>query len=129
MDKAYTRERQPMAAEGQAELQSVDAPASPAEAQEINQEDSRRYSAPVRIGLAAALSPPPDNDNFNCQRSANFFQKAYGNIAFLRLSGLPVQAKLKISQPGDIYEQEADRVADDVIRTAIADGRKSQGVG
>ena len=31
-------------------------------------------------------------------------------------SGLPVQTKLSISEPGDIYEQEADRVADQVMR-------------
>jgi hypothetical protein len=30
--------------------------------------------------------------------------------------GLPVQAKLKIGQPNDKYEQEADRVADQVMR-------------
>lgn len=31
------------------------------------------------------------------------------------LSKLPIQAKLSISEPGDIYEQEADRVADQVM--------------
>lgn len=30
--------------------------------------------------------------------------------------GLPLQPKLAISTPGDIYEQEADRVADQVMR-------------
>lgn len=30
---------------------------------------------------------------------------------------LPLQRKLKVGQPGDIYEQEADRVADEVMRT------------
>ncbi len=29
---------------------------------------------------------------------------------------LPIQTKLKISQPGDKYEQEADRVAEEVVR-------------
>jgi len=29
---------------------------------------------------------------------------------------LPVQAKVAISQPGDVYEQEADRVAEEVLR-------------
>ena len=37
-----------------------------------------------------------------------------GNQAFGRM----VQAKLKISQPGDTYEQEADRLADQVMRMA-----------
>ena len=37
-------------------------------------------------------------------------QRSIGNQAVGRL----IQAKLKISQPGDQYEQEADRVADQV---------------
>lgn len=32
-------------------------------------------------------------------------------------SAVPVQAKLKINEPNDKYEQEADRVADEVVRT------------
>lgn len=44
-------------------------------------------------------------------------QRTIGNQAVQRLlrSGA-LQAKLKISQPGNIYEQEADRVADAVMR-------------
>jgi hypothetical protein len=30
-----------------------------------------------------------------------------------------VQTKLKVSQPGDIYEQEADRVAERVMRMSV----------
>ncbi len=43
-------------------------------------------------------------------------QRRIGNQAVQRLfkSGV-VQAKLRIGQPGDIYEQEADRVADQVM--------------
>lgn len=33
--------------------------------------------------------------------------------------GLALQTKLKISEPGDVYEQEADRVADQVLATPI----------
>jgi hypothetical protein len=32
--------------------------------------------------------------------------------------GMPFQAKLAVSQPGDVYEQEADRIADEVTRKA-----------
>lgn len=48
---------------------------------------------------------------------AENFQHALGNQAVLRLlrSGA-LQAKLTISRPDDIYEQEADRVADEVMR-------------
>ena len=44
-------------------------------------------------------------------------QRTIGNRAVNRLlkSGV-LQAKLKIGQPGDIYEQEADRVAEQVMR-------------
>ncbi|KAF5425538.1 MAG: hypothetical protein C5S41_01330 [Candidatus Methanomarinus sp.] len=42
-----------------------------------------------------------------------FLQRTAGNQAVSRLmkSGA-LQAKLRIGQPGDMYEQEADRVAD-----------------
>ena len=46
-----------------------------------------------------------------------YLQRTAGNQAVQRLirSGT-LQAKLSIGQPGDIYEQEADRVADAVMR-------------
>ncbi|MDL1973334.1 MAG: DUF4157 domain-containing protein [Deltaproteobacteria bacterium] len=46
-----------------------------------------------------------------------FLQTTIGNQAVQRLfkSGV-IQAKLKIGQPNDIYEQEADRVAEQVMR-------------
>ena len=46
-----------------------------------------------------------------------FLQRTIGNQAVQRLfkSGV-LQAKLKIGQPGDIYEQEADRIANLVMR-------------
>lgn len=49
--------------------------------------------------------------------SIRFLQRTVGNQAVSRLmkSGA-LQAKLRIGQPGDKYEQEADRVADVVMR-------------
>ena len=46
-----------------------------------------------------------------------FLQRTAGNqaVSGLMKSGA-LQAKLRIGQPGDIYEQEADRVADAVMR-------------
>ena len=46
-----------------------------------------------------------------------FLQRTAGNQAVSRLmkSGV-LQAKLKIGHPGDVYEQEADRVADQMMR-------------
>jgi hypothetical protein len=49
-----------------------------------------------------------------------FLQRTIGNQAVGRLlkSGA-LQAKLRIGQPGDVYEQEADRVAEQVMRMPI----------
>jgi hypothetical protein len=46
-----------------------------------------------------------------------FLQGTIGNQVVQRLfkSGV-IQAKLKIGQPNDMYEQEADRIADQVMR-------------
>jgi len=46
-----------------------------------------------------------------------YLQRTIGNQAVQRLikSGA-LQAKLKIGQPGDVYEQEANRVADEVMK-------------
>jgi hypothetical protein len=50
-------------------------------------------------------------------------QKTHGNQYVQRVvSG--IQAKLKVGQPGDIYEQEADRVADEVIRISNTEMRQ-----
>ena len=48
-----------------------------------------------------------------------FLQRTIGNQAIAGLIGSKgLQAKLRIRAPGDIYEQEADRVADRVMRMA-----------
>ena len=36
-----------------------------------------------------------------------------------KLIGMSAQAKLRINEPGDEYEQEADRVAEQVMRMPI----------
>jgi hypothetical protein len=46
-----------------------------------------------------------------------YLQRTIGNQAVQRLiRSKALQAKLMIGQPGDVYEQEADRVADEVMR-------------
>ena len=58
-------------------------------------------------------------------------QRSIGNKAVGRLlqSGL-IQTKLRIGSPGDIYEQEADRVADELMRMPdhVAVGSQESGV-
>ena len=66
-------------------------------------------SHPQRSGLFLSTNTPAEN--------LMQLQRTFGNQAVQGLfaSGT-LQAKLKISQPNDIYEQEADRVADQVMR-------------
>ncbi len=46
-----------------------------------------------------------------------YLQRTIGNQAVSKLiKSWDLQAKLRIGQPGDVYEQEADRVADAVMR-------------
>ena len=42
-----------------------------------------------------------------------------------KLLGKPLQTKLHINEPGDEYEQEADRVAEQVMRMADAGRRQN----
>jgi hypothetical protein len=69
-----------------------------------------------------------DINNLNKDDSPDsilYLQRAIGNQAILRMmrsstgfdfGKIGIQPKLKISQPGDEYEQEADRVAEQVMR-------------
>jgi hypothetical protein len=54
---------------------------------------------------------------YNAQRAPALLalQQTHGNRYVQRVVA-GIQAKLKVGQPGDIYEQEADRVADAVMR-------------
>ncbi len=62
-----------------------------------------------RISTRNAASP---SDIPLTRQNILYLQQTIGNQAVGRL----IQAKLKIGQPGDKYEQEADRVADEVMR-------------
>ena len=60
-------------------------------------------------------SKHPQSKNTSADRIL-FLQRTIGNQAVSRLlESRTLQAKLKIGQPGDIYEQEADRMADRVM--------------
>ncbi len=58
-----------------------------------------------------------------------YLQRTIGNQAVQRLmkSGA-LQAKLRIGQPGDIYEQEADMVAEQVMRMPDVSSSKDTGI-
>jgi hypothetical protein len=51
-------------------------------------------------------------------RGSRAMQRQAGNARLSRPSGGTVQAKLSVNQPGDPFEQEADRVADQVMRAS-----------
>lgn len=64
---------------------------------------------PRRLAVAAVRHP--------AQNVGVELQRLVGNRAVTRLAAdLRLQAKLAINQPGDVLEQEADRVADQVMR-------------
>src|SRR5690348_497447 len=67
------------------------------------------FSAPVPMGPGSA---PTRNQLAR-------LHSTYGNQAVLRMLTQPVpaiQTKLAVNKPGDEFEQEADRVADQVMR-------------
>lgn len=73
---------------------------------------------PASAGAAAGAAAPAGGQG---GQPLAHLHSAYGNQAVLRmLSCAPtsIQTKLTVNQPGDQYEQEADRVADQVMRMA-----------
>lgn len=79
---------------------------------------TRTADAATAVGLRSG-KPPAQQGN----RLARL-QSACGNQHMQRLlRGGVLQAKLTVNQPGDAYEQEADRMADAVMRMSAPDVR------
>ncbi len=72
---------------------------------------SRKLSAPESSG-AGALRQRVGNQGIQ-----SLVNGVSSSSSAAPLQSVPVQAKLTISQPGDVHEQEADRVASEVMRT------------
>lgn len=106
-------------AENQDELESV----LLNEPENEEQGDIPQYSAPIRMAClgAGACSPAPNGNND--YKNIRILQQSYGNRATLRFlnHNHPIQTKLKIGQPNDKYEQEADRLADQVVNMSDSD--------
>lgn len=66
-------------------------------------------------GFAPAKGRPPHGVSSSVDYVLRL-QRTAGNRAVQRLFNSEIQAKLKIGPPNDIYEQQADRVADEVMR-------------
>ncbi len=74
-----------------------------------------------------SVSPPQKSDSSQFFGSPVehilFLQRTIGNQAAGRLiSSGALQTKLRVNEPGDIYEQEADRVAEQVMRMTCDPG-------
>jgi hypothetical protein len=83
---------------------------------ERTRELSPRVPATMGPVLSSASAPPPANHGM--PKALARLHSAYGNQAVLRMvspQASMIQIKLTVNQPGDQYEQEADRVADQVM--------------
>jgi Domain of unknown function (DUF4157) len=75
---------------------------------------SKKSDRSNRTASAAVKSTPQTPSHELLQ-----MQQTIGNRAVSRL----IQTKLKVGKPGDVYEREADRVADRVIQTPTPQGK------
>ena len=78
--------------------------------------ETKREKSPYQIRKTKILHPAKYPAKYPADRIL-FLQRTIGNQAVQRLikSGT-LQTKLKIGQPSDKYKQEADRVAEQVMR-------------
>lgn len=85
----------------------------------------RKSSSPIQSSSEARREfHPPLGSQWNNLHSA------YGNQAILRMlsrSAPSLQTKLAVNQPGDAFEQEADRVAAQVMRMSVPGMVRSDG--
>ena len=75
--------------------------------EEVSENDGRSLA---RGGTNQAATPPRSGDG------PSAFGHSIAQLPSLSSAPLSIQPKLKINRPGDKYEQEADRVADMVMR-------------
>jgi hypothetical protein len=106
---------QPQAVEQQRapELQRAVAPAAPQTAG-----SSPPPSDALAPARAAAVLGAPDQRPGAASRArmSGALQRSVGNARMGRIAGAPVQTKLTVGAPNDVYEQEAEHVADRVMR-------------
>jgi hypothetical protein len=79
-------------------------------------------ATPAAQASTANLMRSLDSDAGTASRAGTIqtMQRAVGNARLSRMLGAPMQPKLAVGAPDDSYEQEADRVADTVMRMADA---------
>jgi hypothetical protein len=91
---------------------------------------SKNKAADSKISMPPKRSAPHHHINnlaMDSYESINHLQRMIGNQAVQRLMStnvafnfakIDIQLKLKVSQPGDPYEQEADLISDKVMHTS-----------
>ena len=79
--------------------------------------------------MSTPVKPIPHRTNNSGRESDIPLQCTNGNQSIQTLihsdtgfdfGKIGIQTKLKISQPDDIYEQEADKIAEEVMRTSVS---------
>lgn len=81
----------------------------------LNEESMQRHTGPGKTrGMNYAQHSGSDTINADTGKISNSSHH-FGNIGLH--TPMPLQAKLQVNEPGDKYEQEADEVADKVMRT------------
>jgi len=84
---------------------------------EVAQSQSRQHSRTAGAATSSGIRARSSKSAGHSETGLTRMQSIHGNQRMQRLLGGGVlQAKLTINQPGDVYEQEADRVADAVMR-------------
>jgi hypothetical protein len=96
---------------------------------ETSQRGATNRQAALRSALRTRFASTPSAPHWRQQLSAGL-HTLYGNQAILRMLSpvAPgVQPKLNVNQPGDKYEREADRVADEIVRMSDSVFHRSSG--
>jgi len=73
-------------------------------------------SAPLYLGCAVAGNSSPSNGNGRNPGSIRSLQGSYGNMATLRCFDYFIQKKVKVGEGDDVYEREADKIAEQVLQ-------------
>jgi hypothetical protein len=100
-----------------------------------NQEQQHTSRRKAEQAPSTQAAPPsshwqrlPDNPTAATPADVTQMQNRYGNRAVTRLlSSHTVQAKLEVGPANDHYEQEADRVAQTVMRMPNEEEEKDEG--
>jgi hypothetical protein len=76
-----------------------------------------KHGGPMRMARAIDMAAQPQTTAPGRARVMATLQRSLGNMRAGNLMSAPIQTKLTVNTPGDAYEQEANRVAEQVMRT------------